>query len=63
MKDFGKKKIPTERTYPDWTVEQCICSVGHFREDCPYAVTGRLDTIFAEKEMGIAEKDVLELDN
>lgn len=32
------------------TTEQCICTTGHMREDCPYAITGRLDNVFAEKK-------------
>lgn len=32
------------------TVEQCLCTCGGFREDCPYALTQRVDYSFAEKE-------------
>lgn len=25
------------KDYPKWTVEACVCTVGHFRTDCPYS--------------------------
>lgn len=31
------------KDYPEWTVERCICYVGHFRSDCPYAVPEELE--------------------
>lgn len=34
MQNLTKLKM---KTYPEWTVDTCICFVGHFRIDCPYA--------------------------
>lgn len=33
MQNLTKYKM---KTYPEWTVPEEICRVGHFREDCPY---------------------------
>lgn len=31
------KGYPNVKIYPPWTVETCICSIGRYRPDCPYA--------------------------
>lgn len=42
------------------TVPQCICHVGYSPGECAYVIFNTVDKFFAEKEVGIVEKDVLE---
>lgn len=28
--------LRSKKEYPEWTVPEEICRVGHFRSDCPY---------------------------